>query len=243
MILKITNPCHENWNQMQAAKEGKHCLACNKNVIDFTNFSEEELLNYFSQRTNKVCGRLKPEQLDKVLKKKKESFFQKLILKISLIAPLILLEPSESNAQIKGEVEFLEPENKHDSIFNVSDTLEAETTNFIKGKVIDANTKETLPFANVYLKNTNIGTTTDMDGNFELTIPDSIQNKNLTLVITYIGYQPIERLIADLPAGGIFECIWVAQPHILGGIQIVPLKINEPLIIDKVKVWINPWFD
>ena len=38
----------------------------------------------------------------------------------------------------------------------------------IKGKVFDTETKESLPFVNVAFKNSKIGTTTDLDGNFSL---------------------------------------------------------------------------
>ncbi|MFT6137690.1 MAG: hypothetical protein ACJAUJ_000775, partial [Salibacteraceae bacterium] len=38
----------------------------------------------------------------------------------------------------------------------------------IKGKVFDNETKESLPFVNVAFKNSKIGTTTDLDGNFSL---------------------------------------------------------------------------
>ena len=38
----------------------------------------------------------------------------------------------------------------------------------IKGKVFDAETKEELPFVNVAFKNSKIGTTTDLNGNYLL---------------------------------------------------------------------------
>ena len=38
----------------------------------------------------------------------------------------------------------------------------------VRGKVIDADTKEPLPFVNVTFLNTNTGTTTDFNGKFQL---------------------------------------------------------------------------
>lgn len=59
----------------------------------------------------------------------------------------------------------------------------------IKGKVLDATTGEEVIGANVILKGTTIGAATDMEGNFELSIPS-----NGTLLISYIGY--VEQEIA-----------------------------------------------
>lgn len=53
----------------------------------------------------------------------------------------------------------------------------------ITGKVIDAS-KEGIPGANVAIKGTNLGTITDVDGNFTITVP----NKKAILVISFIGY-------------------------------------------------------
>lgn len=54
----------------------------------------------------------------------------------------------------------------------------------IKGKVIDANTSEALPFSSVYIQNTTYGVSTDFDGNFEITIPKTYD----TLTISSVGY-------------------------------------------------------
>jgi TonB-linked SusC/RagA family outer membrane protein len=56
----------------------------------------------------------------------------------------------------------------------------------VKGRVTSEN--EAIPGVNVVLKGTTTGTSTDMDGNYSLTVPDG----NGTLVFTYIGYTPEE---------------------------------------------------
>ncbi|MDZ7658768.1 DUF5686 and carboxypeptidase-like regulatory domain-containing protein [Fodinibius sp.] len=57
----------------------------------------------------------------------------------------------------------------------------------ISGTVIDAQTKETLPSANILINDTYRGTITNSNGNFSLTIPDSLLPA--TLLIRYIGYE------------------------------------------------------
>lgn len=55
----------------------------------------------------------------------------------------------------------------------------------VHGKVTDVETGEALPGVNVLIKGTSLGTATDVNGNYTLTVPSLTD----TLVISYIGYQ------------------------------------------------------
>ena len=57
----------------------------------------------------------------------------------------------------------------------------------VNGKVIDADTQEPMIGVSVLVQGSTIGTITDFDGNFELTVPDKA-----VLQLSYIGYKPIE---------------------------------------------------
>jgi outer membrane receptor for ferrienterochelin and colicin len=56
----------------------------------------------------------------------------------------------------------------------------------IEGKVIDATNNEPLPFANVVVKGSSVGATTDFDGNFIIT---GLEPGFITLEATYVGYR------------------------------------------------------
>ncbi|MBL4594212.1 MAG: carboxypeptidase-like regulatory domain-containing protein [Flavobacteriales bacterium] len=58
----------------------------------------------------------------------------------------------------------------------------------IKGKVVDAKTKEALAFVNIIANNERIGTTTGIDGNFTFNSPNPIK----TLTLSYVGYEQKE---------------------------------------------------
>ena len=57
----------------------------------------------------------------------------------------------------------------------------------VKGTVIDADTSEPMIGVSILVMGTTIGTVTDFDGNFELSVPDKA-----TLQLSYMGYKTIE---------------------------------------------------
>lgn len=63
--VSIQDPCHENWQQMTPNEQGRHCLACQKTVVDFTQMSDQAILTYLRQTTSGVCGRFSIDQLDR----------------------------------------------------------------------------------------------------------------------------------------------------------------------------------
>lgn len=60
----------------------------------------------------------------------------------------------------------------------------------ISGIVVDKKTSEPLPFANIIISETTIGTTTDIDGKFTLRINDE---SNFSIIISYMGYETKEE--------------------------------------------------
>jgi len=68
----------------------------------------------------------------------------------------------------------------------------------IKGKVIDAETKSELPYANIGIQGTSIGTVSDKNGNFNLNLKKNLSS-NDTLQFSFIGYKtnsiPISSLL------------------------------------------------
>lgn len=63
--ITIPEPCLEDWNKMTPNENGRFCVGCSKNVIDFTNMVPDEIQAYFLKHSN-VCGRFKKSQLDSI---------------------------------------------------------------------------------------------------------------------------------------------------------------------------------
>ncbi|HYC84691.1 MAG TPA: carboxypeptidase-like regulatory domain-containing protein, partial [Chryseosolibacter sp.] len=61
----------------------------------------------------------------------------------------------------------------------------AQAQTIVKGKVMDSNSGDPIPFANVIFQGTTIGTTTDFDGNFTLKASVSVDS----IVASYLGYK------------------------------------------------------
>lgn len=52
---------------MTPNSDGRHCNECSKTVVDFTSYSDAELIAYFSNLQGKVCGRFRATQLSRSL--------------------------------------------------------------------------------------------------------------------------------------------------------------------------------
>lgn len=68
IIVRIPEPCHEDWNKMTPVKKGRFCSSCSKTVIDFSNKMDEEISMILLQNKDKdMCGHFKKTQIDRPL--------------------------------------------------------------------------------------------------------------------------------------------------------------------------------
>jgi hypothetical protein len=82
------------------------------------------------------------------------------------------------------------PNNYSDYFNTITTTLAAD--NEIAGIVRSASDKTPLPGVTVLLKGTSLGTTTDANGNYRLTIPPDLKYKNKVLIFSFIGMKTQE---------------------------------------------------
>lgn len=62
---RIETQCNQDWNQMKIGLNSRFCDHCDKNVIDFTNKTKQEVLEYLiSNFDSKTCGRIQRNKLD-----------------------------------------------------------------------------------------------------------------------------------------------------------------------------------
>lgn len=72
-------------------------------------------------------------------------------------------------------------------LFNYNDGFSQTTT--VIGKVVDATTREPLPFVNIIFKGTNIGCTSDIEGNYSISTTLKVDS----IIVSYIGYNQLVR--------------------------------------------------
>jgi len=65
MKVTIFEPCPANWEKMQIKLDARHCVQCDKSVVDFTKKSRAEIITYLIENPNgSVCGRMNQQQFD-----------------------------------------------------------------------------------------------------------------------------------------------------------------------------------
>jgi hypothetical protein len=70
-------------------------------------------------------------------------------------------------------------------IFNLISLTGISQTTIISGQILDASTGEPVPFANIYFRTTQLGTTTDFEGYYKITTNTIVDS----LVISFTGYK------------------------------------------------------
>jgi hypothetical protein len=186
--ISILKPCGENWETMTLAEKGKFCASCQKKVIDFTSFSDREIVKYYNQNSQ-VCGRFTTEQLNRnlVLPKEKGSIWM-----IAASSILAFLGLGNQTAKAQEVVKMEQTEEKITDEKN-NQTQENKTktnkTAIVSGIVTDG--KIPIPGVYVSVKNSKRQTYTDLHGNYTIEA-----KKGAVLVFSYIGFKSVEKKVS-----------------------------------------------
>jgi hypothetical protein len=228
--LTVPNPCHENWERMQPNERGRYCTNCNKTVIDFSLFTDKQIIEFFTNAATAVCGRFNSYQLNRELAcvEPRNHFLYKLLFGTALTLGIAGSASANSLVNMKPLVKQygLKSEKQNDE----PPISGSDSTNYVKGKVIDKETKQPLPFAAVVLLNNKVpvgGAQTDISGQFAIEIPLNLIGKKLKLETVYVGYtgDTIEIKSNIIPLTVELKC----TAMILGG----PMFISVPIRRDN----------
>jgi hypothetical protein len=63
ITINIAYPCIQNWDLMENINTERFCETCQKCVIDFSNYSNAEIVKIITSSKNDICGRLTNTQL------------------------------------------------------------------------------------------------------------------------------------------------------------------------------------
>lgn len=94
----------------------------------------------------------------------------------------------------------------------------------ITGRVVDDETGEPIPFANIFFANTLLGTTTNTDGTYRLA---GFPPGKYDLTITYVGYGTVQQAILfDHQSRLKFDTSLKPEPVVLSEIMVKPDTVN-----------------
>lgn len=193
ITLGIDKPCSEKFENFKATKAGGFCGSCQKEVIDFTQMTDKEIIAYFQNNQKKSCGRFNESQLktySTVIPSKRTYNLKKIGIGLMSFSLLSLLSISKSQAQQTNQTVITETSEKQENNEDKNSTSIIDRFT-ITGTVTSPDGG--LPAATVYIKGTNRGTITDIEGNFSLVIPDG----EVTLVFSFVGYKSEEIKITE----------------------------------------------
>jgi hypothetical protein len=193
--LQIPEPCHENWDKMTPVDKGRFCDSCQKAVVDFTGMSDSQLVVFFKKpSTGSVCGRFFNDQLARDIEMPGKrlpllKYFFQFTIPVFLTT---LKSQAQENKLLKTK---LIPETSvtctRDVVIAGNVFYPRESKNMI-GIVTDENGMG-VPYASVFLKGTNRGTTCDSSGSFKIEVP--ISEKKVTFIASCVGYLEKEKEI------------------------------------------------
>ena len=120
-------------------------------------------------------------------------------------------------------------------LFCVLGSLSAAGQTVLRGRVLDASTGEPIFSANVLVKGTTKGVTTDFDGLFRL----EVATLPVTLSISFVGYTPLEQVVSA--ASQKLEFRLEADQILIDAAEVVGERISEkqkqaPLTVESMDV-------
>jgi hypothetical protein len=187
--VQIANPCEEKWEGMTPVDGGKFCMHCSKNVVDFTQLSDEAILKIMKNSNGNMCGRFREDQLNRDLVIKRGIYsFHSIFSKVAA-SLLFFIGLETASAQVR----------KYETAPTQTPKTIAQTPVAKKKKVIGTTKKiiqgriyssagYTISKAIIFVKGTAIRVESDSTGYFKIFLPDHLIKNTLTLAVSAKGF-------------------------------------------------------
>lgn len=196
--LSVTDPCHENWDNMTASEQGRYCESCQKQVIDFTNMSDSQLAAFFKKPSSgSLCGRFFDDQLNRDIEiPGKRIPWIRYFFQIVLPAFLVTAKASaQGKAKPPKTAKVSTSERMMLGAIAPLPTLKTlvERVN-INGRVLDEEGVG-VPFASVMIKGATRGIAADSAGFFKIRDVEFNDKLPITIIVTSVGFEQNETMI------------------------------------------------
>lgn len=228
--------CDQDWAAMPKVEGGRLCTQCDMTMIDFSGMTNLEIIKKHAETKGRVCGHYAPSQLVSPFQEKGEldapSFLAKAIIGLSTMTSTLFINPTSPMAQVPVET-VVQDENRR-VVKRISEKKgQLQDSIVLKGQVVDDKASP-LPFASIYVKETEWGVSADESGFFTLILKkeDVSEKDTITLVYFFLGFEPVERELAVATLGK--EDVWLGQQMLEVEIEIVVsrTKYEAPMMAD-----------
>ncbi len=228
ITLSIKKSCSEKFENFKATKVGGFCGSCQKEVIDFTQMTDKEIIAYFQNNQKKSCGRFNESQLktySTVIPSKRTYSLRKIGIGLMSFSLLSLLSISKSQAQQTNQTVIIEAsENTQNKQTTTTDKEQITITGNITS--VDG----ALPGATIQLKGTQIGTQTDMEGNFSITVPYADE---IIIVARFVGYEAREEVVTENTSQNL--TLQLHEYELLGEVSVNEVYQSKQTVWQKFK--------
>lgn len=190
LTAQILQPCAERWAAMTPTSNGRHCAACQKTVVDFSQKTDAEILAVLATAMGgETCGRFGADQLNRPLS---PAMSPPPHNRWPAWAAIVLAtwglraSPAEAaGSRVPALPSTLHPAKKAGPTH--LPTRPADKS--LRGVVRDAATHQPIANVAVFLRGENRMTMTDAEGHFSLQLPAKRAHNQHTLAIHRAGYQ------------------------------------------------------
>lgn len=218
--VSIPEPCHEDWSKMSQTEKGAFCQVCTKEVIDFTNVIDEDIVKHVLKNDN-ACGRFSKTQLDRNLTLERSPGQRLAPLAASLLLPLTMMAGTVTTSK-QGEIKS----STYTSLGIGSLHKEANRVQItVTGTITDLY-GEPVHKVRVEVKETGETTLTDKKGNYSITFLDKE-----TLTFAVEGHEVSQQTFGNYNETFNTIMIAIAQVPMIMGMMIAPDVIIEEEIL------------
>ena len=212
---------------MASTGDGRFCTHCQKTVIDFTDYSDTALYNFFATNKTPVCGHFSSTQVNRQINIPHQPHSKLYKLAIALGLTLLFTQTPKLLAQTRPPIAA------QGALIKNNDATQPDTTTntgSIKGKILDEK-KEPMPSAVIQVFQNGVlkgGVATDFDGYYTF---NNLEPGQYNVITTYVGYDSINTNATVMAEKTTKLNLAFNKPknrHILG--DIIVHEYSKPLI-------------
>lgn len=234
--FSISEPCSESWNKMTASDQGKFCLSCQKEVIDFSTMSDEAIIRTIEKSNGKVCGRAKKSQLNRSMQISYN--VQRYSPLTSILAGLVVLTllPACNTETPKAISELAVTPTTKQQVLDLK--MVTDTIVVLRGKVLTEHTSDPVVDAEVTVVGTSIKAKVDGAGCFEISLPYTfLESVQFVTIHSKINEETLSEVSAQSVIKKQEQVFWVENNIELEKASVKPSTVNlEQIILGNISI-------